>query len=115
MNSSPFPPTRNISTSYSLSLIVAFFMTAASLISLLFPSTMYPNEDLRQSFIPNDVANLFIGLPILLGSMWLARRGKLIGLLFWPAHCSISYTITLPIPSPCHSPCCSSRTWYCWS
>jgi hypothetical protein len=25
-----------------------------------------------------------IGLPILLGSMWLARQGKLIGLLFWP-------------------------------
>jgi hypothetical protein len=34
--------------------------------------------------VSNDVVNLFIGLPILLGSMWLAWRGKLIGLLFWP-------------------------------
>jgi len=38
---------------------------------------------LIQSFVPNDVVNLFIGLPILLGSMWLTRRGKLIGPLFW--------------------------------
>lgn len=28
--------------------------------------------------------NLFIGLPILLGSLELAKRSKLIGLLFWP-------------------------------
>ena len=28
--------------------------------------------------------NLILGLPILLGSMWLARRGRLVGLLLWP-------------------------------
>jgi hypothetical protein len=41
-------------------------------------------EQAQDSDLANDVVNLFIGLPILLGSMWLARRGKLIGLLFWP-------------------------------
>jgi D-arabinose 1-dehydrogenase-like Zn-dependent alcohol dehydrogenase len=30
---------------------------------------------LVQSFVPNDVVDLFIGLSILLGPMWLARRG----------------------------------------
>lgn len=30
-----------------------------------------------------DAANLIL-VPILLGSMWLARRGSLIGLLLWP-------------------------------
>ena len=31
-----------------------------------------------------DAANLILGLPALLGAMWLARRGSLIGLLLWP-------------------------------
>lgn len=30
------------------------------------------------------MVNLLIGLPILIGSMWLSWRGKLIGLLIWP-------------------------------
>ena len=34
--------------------------------------------------MPNDVVNLLIGAPILLGSMWFTHRGRLIGLLFWP-------------------------------
>jgi hypothetical protein len=34
--------------------------------------------------VATDVTILFIGLPMLLGSMWLTWRGKLIGLLFWP-------------------------------
>lgn len=32
----------------------------------------------------NDVVTLFIGRPILLGSMWLTQRGRLLGLLLWP-------------------------------
>ena len=31
-----------------------------------------------------DAANLILGLPVLLGAMWLARRGSLFGLLLWP-------------------------------
>jgi hypothetical protein len=69
---------------YVLSLISAILMAALSLGGLLFPSTFYPTDELLQSFVANDVVNLFIGLPILLGSMWLARRGKLVGLLLWP-------------------------------
>ena len=59
-------------------------MAVASVAGLLYQTIIYPTDELLQSFVPNDVVNLFIGLPILLGSMWLARRGKLIGLLFWP-------------------------------
>jgi hypothetical protein len=36
------------------------------------------------SFVPNDAVNLVVGLPALLGSVWLARRGRLSGLLLWP-------------------------------
>ena len=31
-----------------------------------------------------DAFNLAVGTPLLLGSMWLARRGTLVGLLLWP-------------------------------
>ena len=76
--------THDLTIAYTLSLIVAFLMTAASFGGLFFPSAIYPTDELRQSFLANDVVNLLIGLPILFGSMWLTRRGKLIGLLCWP-------------------------------
>ena len=59
-------------------------MVAVSLGGLLYPFTFYPTSDLLQSFIVNDLVNLFVGPLILFASMWLTRRGKLIGLLLWP-------------------------------
>ena len=82
--SSSLPVTSDLATAYTLSLVVAFLMTAASIGGLLFPSSIYPTEELRQSYLANDVVNLVIGLPILLVSMWLMRRGSLLGLLCWP-------------------------------
>jgi len=35
-------------------------------------------------FLAQDVFNLAAGLPILVGALWLARRGSLFGLLLWP-------------------------------
>ena len=72
-----------LSVIYALSILIAVLMTIASIAGFMFRATIYPTEELVQSFIPNDVVNLFIGLPILLGSMWLTWRGKLIGPLFW--------------------------------
>ena len=74
----------NLTLAYAISLVIAALMAIASVAGLLYQTIIYPTDELLQSFVPNDVVNLFIGLPILLGSMWLARRGKLIGLLFWP-------------------------------
>ena len=81
---SPFslPVKRDLRIVYRLSFIAAALMTLLSIAGLLRPSRLYPTEALLQSCMPNDVINLVIGLPILLGSMWLARRGKLIGLFF---------------------------------
>jgi hypothetical protein len=100
------PLTRKLSGAYALSLVVAALMAAASLSGLLFQSTLYPTDDLRQSSVSTDVVNLFIGLPILLGSMALARRGRLVGLLFWPGalffatYHYIAYAIALPFTWP---------------
>jgi hypothetical protein len=52
--------------------------------------------------VANDVVNLLIGLPILLSSILLARRGRLLWLLFWPGallfvfYNSVAYTFALP-------------------
>ena len=97
------PVTRNLAAAYALSLTVAFLMTAVSLGGLLFPSAIYPTDELTKNFFPNDVVNLGIGLPILLGSMWLARHGRLLGLLLWPGallyfvYNYIAYVVGLPV------------------
>jgi hypothetical protein len=78
------PVKHNLTLIYALSFIIAILMAAASVAGLLCQTSVYPTDELLQSFLPNDVANLLIGLPMLLASMWLTRRGKLIGLLFWP-------------------------------
>jgi hypothetical protein len=101
--SSGLPITRDLTLAYTLSLLVALLMAVASAAALLYPGRLYRTEELRQSFLPNDVVNLLVGLPILLGSMWLARRGRLIGLLFWPGalfyvlYNSVVYAFGLPL------------------
>ena len=83
-HSGHLPVKRDLTIVYVLSLIGAILMAVVSLGGLLYPSTLYPTDELLQSFFANDVVNLLIGLPILLGSMWLLRHGKLVGLLLWP-------------------------------
>jgi hypothetical protein len=78
------PVKGNISLIYILSILLAILMMVASIAGLLFPVLTYPTGDLVRSFVPNDLVNLVIGLPILLGSMWIAWRGRLVGLLLWP-------------------------------
>ena len=78
------PLIQDIKTPWFLSVICAVLMGLLSLIGLFFPESIYKSEAIIQSNYPNDVINLILGLPILLGSMWLTSRGKLVGLLFWP-------------------------------
>jgi hypothetical protein len=93
----------NLTLAYAVSLVIAALMAIASVAGLLYPTLFYPTDELFQSFVPNDVVNLLIGLPILLGSMWLARRGKLIGLLFWPGalfyvfYTYVVYVLSMPL------------------
>lgn len=59
-------------------------MAITSVTGLVFNSSIYPTRALQESFLANDLVNLIVGLPILLASLWLARRGKMLGLLLWP-------------------------------
>lgn len=85
------------------SLIIALLLATTSIAGLLYPATLYPSEALRHAFLPNDIVNLVIGLPLLLASMWLAGRGRPLGLLFWPGalffifYNALIYTVALPV------------------
>ena len=62
-------PIRNpLSPIYVFSLLIAALLGFVSLVSLLYPNNIYSTQELLQSFLPNDVINLVIGLPILMGS-----------------------------------------------
>jgi len=74
----------NLKLGYFFSTLILVTTAVASIAGLLYPNDIYPTDELRRSFLANDVVNLFIGLPILLLSMWLAWRGRLVGLLLWP-------------------------------
>jgi RimJ/RimL family protein N-acetyltransferase len=97
------PLRRNLTLVYALTFIIAVLMAAASVAGPLYRAIIYPTDGLLRSFLPTDVAILSIGLPILLGSMWLAWRGKLIGLLLWPGalffvlYNYIVYVLAMPL------------------
>ncbi|MBE0684285.1 MAG: hypothetical protein IH589_20465 [Anaerolineales bacterium] len=77
------PIKSKLSLIYASSLLVSVLMAVTSVAGLRYRTIIYPTNELIRTFVSNDAVNLFIGLPILLGSMWLAWRGKLIGLLCW--------------------------------
>ena len=97
------PIKRDLKLTYSVSIIIAILITGSSITGLLYPDQIYPSEDLVLAFLPNDIINLVVGLPILLVSIWLTSRGKLLGLLFWPGalfyvlYNYLIYVLAMPI------------------
>jgi hypothetical protein len=89
---------RDLTLAYWASLVIAVFVAGMSAAGLAWGSMrLYgidPSEAmgvnasaagvLVPGFLAQDIFNLVLGLPILFGSMWLARRRSLIGLLLWP-------------------------------
>jgi len=77
-------PTRGHLTFVSgTSLTIVALMVIACVVGLFDPKILYPTNDQFRSAFPTDLVNL-LGVPLLLGPMWLARRGSLVGLLLWP-------------------------------
>lgn len=108
--STNLPVKRNLALAYTLSLIVAALIAGVSAAGIVLGSSgLYATDRqaaagvisataglLVPGFLAQDMINLILGLPILLGSLWLARRGVLIGLLLWPgALFYVVYTYTL--------------------
>jgi hypothetical protein len=80
------PIQRDLGLAYASSAVVSVAIAVVSVAGLVRGSEgLYAVESpLVQVSRGGDAANLLLGLPTLLGSMWLARRGSLVGLLLWP-------------------------------
>ncbi|HEX2740281.1 MAG TPA: hypothetical protein VHM69_07520 [Rubrobacter sp.] len=92
------PVKRGLTLPRRLSLVVAVLTAAASTAGLVLgPAGLYGTDPKRAlgvtegeaglllpGFLGQDVFNLVVALPLLLGTMWLAQRGSLAGLLLWP-------------------------------
>ncbi len=74
----------NIKPVITLTGIIFLLTLFASLTGVLASKDTYPTRELYATFVANDFANLFIGLPVLLGSLIAMRQGSLIGLLCLP-------------------------------
>lgn len=102
MGPSGFPVRHDLKLVYASSLAVAILMGAASLAGLLYWSLLYPAPQ-AASTVGTDAFSLVVICPILLASLWLARRGSLVGLLLWPGalfyvlYIYAFYLISLPI------------------
>ena len=80
------PLRRDLTVAYASSLMVALALAAVSIAGLVlgYNGVYDPESSLVQVSRGGDAANLVLGLPMLLGSMLLARRGSLLGPLLWP-------------------------------
>lgn len=78
------PVKGGLGPAHILTLAITVLMAAASIIGLVYSERIYPSTELLEGLMPNDVINLVVGVPILLVSIWLTQRGKLVGLLLWP-------------------------------
>jgi len=79
------PITRDLTLAYRVSLAVAVLMAFVSVAGLVWGSDGLYRVETPSVLVSQggDAANLIL-VPILLGLMWLARRGSMIGLLLWP-------------------------------
>jgi hypothetical protein len=100
--STGLPVTRSLTLAYASSLLIALLMAITSTAGLLYGTTLYPTEEMLLLKLPTDLFTLVVGLPLLLTSMWLARRGNLLGLLCWPGvllyvlYIYVAYAIGVP-------------------
>ena len=110
------PLKRDLTLAYRMSLFIALLIVVVSVGGLAWGSTsLYgvdPNRALGVSastagvlvpgFLVQDIFNLVVGLPVLVGALGLARRGSFIGLLLWPgalfylAYTYVRYLIGAP-------------------
>ena len=81
---SQFPINKDQTCPQRRTVMLAMLMTIISLIGFIWPNMLYPGEGQADAYRVNDLVNILIGLPGVLLSIWLIKRGKLLGLLFLP-------------------------------
>lgn len=98
--STMLPVTHRLTLGYVVSLFIAALLACVSTAGLVFGAGhLYGNDpDIIKWFRGWDAANLLVGLPVLLVTLWLVRHGSLTGLLLWPgALFYVFYTFALAV------------------
>ena len=83
--SAHLPVTRDLMLIRWSSLVIAVLAAAVSVAGIISGTSLYQTEEMLLQKVPTDLFTLLISVPVLLVSIWLARRGRLLGLLCWPA------------------------------
>lgn len=68
---------------YMLSAVLAALMVVQSVLGRIFPEQYRDVEWIRLTWLGNDWVTLVVGVPLLVASLLLARRGSIRGLLLW--------------------------------
>ena len=79
------PVTRKLTLIRTSSFVIALLAAAVSIAGITNGPSLYQSEEMLLLKVPTDLFTLIIGVPALLVSIWLARRGRLLGLLCWSA------------------------------
>jgi len=91
------PIKRDLTLAHVGSLIIAIGIAVASVEGLVAdPGDLSSTSSLVLVSQGADATNLILVVPILLGSLWLARRGSLFGLLLWPG--ALFYALYAYVP-----------------
>ena len=69
---------------YRIAGVAAFAVVALIPIQVALGPTTSTAGILVPGFLGHDAFNLVVGVPILLGGVWFARRGSLLAMLLWP-------------------------------
>jgi hypothetical protein len=96
------PITGKLTTFFVCAMSILVLLPTASVAGVLYSRAVYPADDLRRMFQPNDIVNLIIGLPFLMASLLLIWRNSFVGLLALPGalffilYNSLIYVLALP-------------------
>jgi hypothetical protein len=79
------PSKTSLSAAYWLTAVLAALLLVSSVLGIVFGAsnlyTTYPAA--LAGLIGQDIVSLIVGIPLLIGSAWSARRGSIGGLLAW--------------------------------
>ena len=79
------PLTRDLTLITWSSFVIALLAAAVSVTGIVSGTSVYQTEEMLLLKVPTDLFTVIVAVPLLLVSIWLARRGRLLGLLCWPA------------------------------
>jgi hypothetical protein len=99
------PVLRDLTVPYVLSLLISAMLVVISVAGLVFGErVLYEPDPLTlPAFLGQDGVTLVAGVPLLLGSVWGARRGSVRGLLLWTGslfYIAYSYAYYLTLFNP---------------